>query len=39
LTAEVLYASEDEADFYGMAFGQRVIDGRVDGLTVWDLNA
>ncbi|OQW38738.1 MAG: hypothetical protein A4C66_11565 [Nitrospira sp. HN-bin3] len=37
LTAEGLYASEDEADFYGIAFGQRVIDGRVDGLAVWDL--
>ena len=37
LTTEGLYASEDEADFYGMAFGQRVIDGRVDGLGVWDL--
>lgn len=39
LTAEGLYASEDEADFYGIAFGQRVIDGRVDGLAVWDLKA
>ncbi|MEK6784628.1 MAG: PilZ domain-containing protein [Nitrospirota bacterium] len=39
LTAEGLYGSEEEADFYGMAFGQRVIDGRVDGLAVWDLKA
>lgn len=38
-TAEGLYASEEEADFYGIAFGQRVIDGRVDGLAVWDLKA
>ncbi|MFO0700012.1 MAG: PilZ domain-containing protein [Nitrospira sp.] len=37
--ADGLYASEDEADFYGIAFGQRVIDGRVDGLAVWDLIA
>jgi hypothetical protein len=37
--AEGLYASEEEADFYGIAFGQRVIDGRVDGLAVWDLKA
>lgn len=38
-TAEGLYASEDEADFYGIAFGQRVIDGKVDGQAVWDLKA
>lgn len=38
-TAEGLYPSEDEADFYGIAFGQRVIDGKVDGLAVWDLKA
>ena len=38
-TAEGLYATEQEADFHGIIFGQRVIDGKVDGLRVWDLNA
>ena len=35
--AEGLYASEQEADIHGITFGQRVIDGKVDGLSVTDL--
>lgn len=36
-SAEVLYASEHEADIHGIAFGQRLIDGKVDGRSVVDL--
>ena len=35
--AEVLYATEQEADAHGIAFGQRLIDGKVKGLSVMDL--
>jgi hypothetical protein len=35
--AHVLYTSEQEADIHGIAFGQRVIDGKVEGLSVMDL--
>jgi hypothetical protein len=38
-TADGLYATEEEADLHGIAFGQRVIDGKVDGLAVWDLKS
>ena len=36
-SAEVLYSSEQDADIHGIAFGQRIIDGKVDGLSVMDL--
>lgn len=36
-SADVLYATEQEADVHGIAFGQRVIDGKVDGRSVVDL--
>jgi len=36
-SAEVLYALEQDADIHGIAFGQRIIDGKVDGLSVMDL--
>lgn len=35
----VLYPSETEADVQGMAFGRRVIDGKVPGQSVEDLKA
>ncbi|MBC7838352.1 MAG: PilZ domain-containing protein [Nitrospiraceae bacterium] len=35
--AQVLYTSEQEADIHGITFGQRVIDGKVEGLSVMDL--
>jgi hypothetical protein len=34
---EVLYAMEQEADIHGIAFGQRLIDGKVEGLSVMDM--
>jgi len=37
--AEVVYATEQEADTHGIAFGQRLIDGKVKGLSVMDLKA
>ncbi len=33
-SAEVLYATEQEADIHGVTFGQRVIDGKVEGESV-----
>ena len=33
-TASGLYDTEDEADLHGIAFGQRIIDGKMPGLTV-----
>ena len=30
-SADVLYATEQEADIHGTTFGQRLIDGKVDG--------
>jgi len=38
-SSEVLYTTEQEADVHGITFGQRVIDGKVDGRTVWDMKA
>ena len=35
--AQVLCASEQEADIHGIAFGQRIIDGKVKGMSVMDL--
>ena len=36
-SAEVWYATEQEADIHGIAFGQRLIDGKVEGRSVMDL--
>lgn len=36
---DTLYASEQEADLHGIAFGQRVIDGKMEGQTVWDMKS
>ena len=38
-TADVLYATEQEADIHGIAFGQRLIDGKVEGRSVTDMKA
>ncbi|MEO7863354.1 MAG: DUF6566 family protein [Nitrospirales bacterium] len=32
-----LYATEQEADIHGIAYGQRIIDGKVDGHSVSDM--
>lgn len=36
-TAPGLYDTEDEADLHGLAYGQRIIDGRNGGLTCYEL--
>ena len=36
-SADVVYASEQEADIHGIAFGQRLIDGKVEGRSVTDM--
>ncbi len=36
-SADVLYATAQEADIHGIAFGQRLIDGKVEGRSVVDL--
>ena len=36
-SADALYATEEEADIHGIAFGQRVIDDKVDGWSVSDM--
>lgn len=36
-SGEVLYATEQEADIHGLAFGQRLIDGKIPGRSVIDL--
>jgi hypothetical protein len=36
-SADVLYATEQEADIHGTTFGQRLIDGKVEGQSVMDL--
>lgn len=33
-SAEHTYQTEDEADLQGIIFGQRIIDGKVPGLSV-----
>ena len=33
-SASGLYDTEDEADLHGLAYGQRIIDGKVPGETV-----
>ena len=36
-SADVLYATEQEVDIHGTTFGQRLIDGKVEGQSVMDL--
>jgi PilZ domain len=36
-SSEVLYKTEEEAEIHGIAFGQRLIDGRVTGQSVADM--
>jgi hypothetical protein len=36
-SSEVLYATEQEADIHGTTFGQRLIDGKVEGQSVQDM--
>ena len=36
-SADVVYATEQEADIHGVAYGQRLIDGKVEGRSVADM--
>ena len=36
-TSEVLYTTEQEADIHGIAFGQQLIDGKIEGRSVTDM--
>jgi PilZ domain len=36
-SSEVLYATEQEADIHGTTFGQRLIDGKVEGQSIMDM--
>jgi hypothetical protein len=36
-SSEVLYKTEQEADIHGITFGQRLIDGKVEGQSVRDM--
>ncbi len=36
-SADVVYATEQEADIHGIVFGQRLIDGKVEGRSVMDM--
>jgi len=36
-SSEVLYRTEQEADIHGITFGQRLIDGKVEGRSVADM--
>ncbi|HEV8619553.1 MAG TPA: PilZ domain-containing protein [Nitrospiraceae bacterium] len=36
-SSEFLYATEQEADIHGTTFGQRLIDGKVEGQSVMDM--
>lgn len=36
-SSEFLYMTEQEADIHGIAFGQRLIDGKVEGQSVVDM--
>ena len=38
-SADALYATKEETDVHGIAFGERVIDGKVIGQTVWDMKS
>ena len=37
-STEAGYATEQEAEIHGIAFGQRIIDGKADGRSVSDMN-
>ncbi len=37
-STDVVYATEQEADIHGITFGQRLIDGKVEGRSVMDMN-
>ncbi len=36
-SSEVLYATEQEADIHGATFGQRLIDGKVEGQSILEM--
>jgi hypothetical protein len=36
-SSEVLYPTKQEADIHGIAFGQKLIDGKVEGCSVTDM--
>jgi hypothetical protein len=36
-SSEALYATEQEADIHGTTFGQRLIDGKVEGQSIMDM--
>jgi hypothetical protein len=36
-SVDSIYATEQEADIHGIAYGQRLIDGKVDGQSVMDM--
>jgi PilZ domain len=36
-STQVLYATEQEADIHGTTFGQRIIDGKVEGQSVMEM--
>jgi hypothetical protein len=36
-SSEILYATEEEADLHGIAFGQRLVDGKLRGQSVADM--
>ncbi len=36
-SSDVVYVTEQEADIHGIAFGQRLIDGNVEGRSVMDM--
>jgi hypothetical protein len=36
-SSDVLYATEQEADIHGTTFGQRLIDGKVEGQSIVDM--
>ena len=38
-STHAFYETEAEADVHGITFGQRIIDGRVVGQTVWDMKS
>jgi hypothetical protein len=36
-SSDILYATEEKADFNGITLGQRLIDGKVEGRSVMDM--
>ncbi len=36
-SSDILYATEEKADFHGITLGQRLIDGKVEGRSVMDM--